>query len=342
MGIWGGVGGLATIAGPTVGGLLVSTLSWRWIFFVNVPIGVVAVALALLVIPEVITGERRRPDVPGVILSTAALVTITYGLVEGQNYGWGTVWSFISIPLILVVGVFLLVVLLIVEGRRQDSDPLLPFRLFLDRNFTVMSAANVMLSVGMVGMALPVTLYLQSELGLSAIAAGLTMAPASLVAAVVAPYAGKLADRGGKYVLMAGLLLFAAGSALLAVAAAPATRWYELLPGFVTIGLGVGCAMSPMQTIATRNVQPALAGAASGVLNTLRPIGSALGSAIVLAILQNRLAAHADYGGALRVAMLVPIGVLVIAGLLCPAVTAPARVDGFRPGPVDAGQRPQP
>jgi len=338
LGVWGGVGGLATIAGPTIGGLLVSSLGWRWIFFVNLPVGLVATVLALLVIPEVGTGRRRRLDLPGVLLVSAALVAITYGLVEGQDYGWGTVWSFVTIPLILCVGVMLLAVFLVVETRRQDGDPLLPFPLFRDRNYSLMGVANVMLSVGMVGMALPLTLYLQSELDFSAVKAGLTMAPSSLVAVVVAPFAGHLADRGGKYLLMAGFVLFAAGLTQLAIAAAPAARWYDLLPGFLVIGLGVGLAMSPMQTIATRNIQSELAGAASGVLNALRPIGSALGSAVVLAILQNRLATHADYGAALRVAMLVPIGVLVIGALLCPAISGPARAPALPQPPAGAGR----
>jgi EmrB/QacA subfamily drug resistance transporter len=155
LGIWGGVAGLATIAGPTVGGVLVTWLGWRWIFFVNVPVGVAAMLLALVIIPEVRSGHRQPLDLPGVLIVSAALVAVTYGLVEGQSYNWGTVWSFISIPLIIGVGVALLVIFVLVQARRQNRQPLLPFSLFRDRNYALMSATNAIMSIGLVGMALP-------------------------------------------------------------------------------------------------------------------------------------------------------------------------------------------
>jgi MFS family permease len=183
-----------------------------------------------------------------------------------------------------------------------------------------MSAASVSISIGLVGMALPLTIYLQSVLGFSAIKAGLTMAPASLVSGFTGPFAGRLADRGGKYLLMSGFLLYAAGLALIVGIAGPASHWYDLLPGYLVAGLGIGCTMSPMQTIATRNVDPRLAGAASGVLNTVRQTGSALGSAVVLAVLQTRLAAHDSFVTAMRAAIAVPFSVLILAALLCLAI----------------------
>jgi MFS family permease len=179
-----------------------------------------------------------------------------------------------------------------------------------------MSAANVIVSIGLIGMALPLTLYLQSQLGFSPLKAGLTMAPASLTSGLTAPFAGRLADRGGKYLLMSGLVLYAAGLILIVTIAGPASQWYDLLPGFLVAGLGIGCTMSPMQTIATRNVDPRLAGAASGVLNTIRQTGSALGGAIVLAVLQNRLAAQLSYVGAMRAAIAVPVVALLAGAVL--------------------------
>ena len=193
MGIWGGVAGLATIAGPTIGGMLVTWLGWRWIFFVNVPVGVLTVVLAAAILPEVKSGRRQGLDLPGVILASAALVAITYGLIEGQAYHWGS-----RIVAIIGTGVVLLAVFVTIQARRQQSQPLLPFVLFRDRNYTLMSAANVMVSIGLIGMALPLTLYLQSQLGFSPLKAGLTMAPASLMSGLTAPFAGRLADRGGK------------------------------------------------------------------------------------------------------------------------------------------------
>jgi EmrB/QacA subfamily drug resistance transporter len=332
MGIWGGVAGLATIAGPTVGGVLVTYLGWRWIFFVNLPVGVVTVVLAALILPQVRTGRRQPLDLPGVLLASGALVAITYGLIEGQTYDWGRVASFVSIPLIIGAGVVLLGVFGLVQARRQDRAPLLPFVLFRDRNYALMSATNVIVSIGLVGMALPLTLYLQTQLGFSPLKAGLTMAPSSLVSGFVAPFAGRLADRGGKYLLMCGLALYAAGLVIIVSVAGPASHWYDLVPGFLVAGLGVGCTMSPMQTIATRNVDPRLAGAASGVLNTFRQTGSALGSAVVLAVLENRLAAGHGYVGAMRYAIAVPVTALLIGALLCLALKPIGGVTTARSG----------
>src|SRR5689334_3799273 len=122
---------------------------------------------------------------------------------------------------------------------------------------------------------------------------------------------------------MSGLVLYAAGLILIVTIAGPASQWYDLLPGFLVAGLGIGCTMSPMQTIATRNVDPRLAGAASGVLNTIRQTGSALGGAIVLAVLQNRLAAQLSYVGAMRAAIAVPVVALLIGALLCLGLQPP-------------------
>ncbi|MBV9795014.1 MAG: DHA2 family efflux MFS transporter permease subunit [Actinobacteria bacterium] len=327
LGVWGGVAALATIAGPTVGGVLVTWRGWRWIFFVNIPLGILAMILAVAIIPDVRSGRRLPLDLPGVLIASAGLVAITYGLVEGQSCDWGTVWSFVSIPLILVAGVALLVIFALVQALRQERRPLLPFTLFADRNYAVMATVSVIISIGLVGMALPLTLYLQNVLGFSALKAGLTMAPASLASGFSAPFVGKLADQGGKYLLVTGFTLYATGLISICLVAGPASHWYDLVPGYVITGLGVGFTMSPMQTIATRNVDPALAGAASGVLNTTRQTGSALGSAVVLALLQNRLAAHAPYVTAMRFALAFPIAMLLLAAVLCAAIrerTSPA------------------
>jgi EmrB/QacA subfamily drug resistance transporter len=320
LGIWGGIAGLATIAGPTVGGLLVSGLGWRWIFFVNLPIGVAVIILAVLVLPEVPPGRKQRLDLPGVLLASGALVAVTFGLVEGQQYDWGKIRSFVSIPLIIGVGIVLLAAFLLIQARRQDRDPLLPFGLFADRSFALMSGANLLVSVGLIGMALPLTVYLQTALGFSPLKAGLTMAPASLMSGVVAPFAGRFANQGGRYLVASGFTLYAAGLSVIAVMAGPSSNWYDFLPGFLLAGLGTGCTMSPMQTIATRNVPPRLAGGAAGVLNTIRQTGSALGSAVVLAVLQSRLADGRGYVGALRAAIIVPIVALLVGAVLALAL----------------------
>jgi EmrB/QacA subfamily drug resistance transporter len=290
FGIWGAVAGVATVAGPTLGGLLVTAFDWRYIFFVNLPIGVIVLLLTPVIIPDLRLGRRHRIDVPGVLLASAALLAICYGLVEGQKYNWGTIHSFISIPLVLGVGVALLVIFLVLQKVTQDGEPLVPFAVFRDRNYSVMNWVSGVLSIGMMGIFLPFTIYLQSILGFSALKAGLTIAPASVISLFIAPVAGRMTDKiGGKYILMSGLFLFAVGTGWLALIARPASAWQVFLAPLLIAGIGMGCTFAPLTTMAMRNIDPRMAGAASGVLNTVRQVGLVIGTASVGALLQNRL-----------------------------------------------------
>jgi EmrB/QacA subfamily drug resistance transporter len=290
FGVWGAVAGVATIAGPTLGGLLVTAFDWRYIFFVNVPVGAIVLVLTVFIIPDLRLGRRHRIDIPGVLLATGALLAICYGLVEGQKYDWGTITSFISIPLILGVGVVLLAVFLVYQKLTQDREPLVPFAVFRNRNFSVMNWVSGVLAIGMMGIFLPFTIYLQSVTGFSALKAGLAMAPASLISLPVAPVAGRLTDKiGGKYILMSGLLLFGGGMGWLALIATPTSSWQSFLAPLIVAGFGMGCVFAPLVTVAMRNIQPQMAGAASGVLNTVRQVGLVIGTAAVGALLQNRL-----------------------------------------------------
>ncbi|MGE5290792.1 MAG: DHA2 family efflux MFS transporter permease subunit [Micromonosporaceae bacterium] len=292
FGVWGAVAGVATIAGPTLGGLLVTAFDWRWIFFVNLPIGVCVLAATFILIPDMRPGRRHRLDLAGVLLAGASLFAICFGLVEGQRYNWAKITSFLSIPLILAAGVVLLAAFLLVEKLRQGREPLVPFAVFRDRNFSLMNFVTGTLAIGMLGIFLPFTIYLQSVLGMSALKAGLTLAPASFISMLLAPVAGRLADRiGGKYILFTGLSLFAIGMGWAAATAQPGSRWYDFLPGLIVAGTGMGCIFAPLGTVAMRDVQPQLAGAASGLFNTNRQVGAVIGSAAVGALLQNRLVA---------------------------------------------------
>jgi EmrB/QacA subfamily drug resistance transporter len=316
LGIWGAVAGVATIAGPVIGGVLVTSVGWRWIFFVNVPVGVLVTVCGLVFLPATRRGDRQPLDLRGVPLATAGLVGVTYGLVEGQRYDWGP-----GILAAIAVGLVLLGLFVLSQARRQDRSPLVPFALFADRNYALMGGANVIVSLGMLGAMLPLSLYFQEGLGFSALKAGLTMVPSSLASMLVAPLAGRAANRYGKYLLIFGFLAFAGGMSWIALTVTAHSDWQDFVPGFVLAGVGTGCVMSPMQTIASRSVTPRLAGAASGLLNTLRQFGSALGSAIAAALLQNRLAATHNFVAALRPTMAVPIGVMVLGACLALAVT---------------------
>src|SRR5437899_2178038 len=290
FGIWGGVAGLATIAGPTVGGALITYFSWPWIFFINVPIGIAALIATLLIIPDVRPGRRHGWDIVGVILVTAGLFAIVFGHIEGQRYNWGEIASYgITIPEVIVGGVFTFVVFIFWE--RYQREPLLPLSLFRERNFAVANWIAAAISFGMLSLFLPLTIYLQSVRGFSALAAGLTFAPMSLTSMVVAPFAGRLADKiGGKYILLTGISLFTIGFGLVTYVAGPDSTWLTFLVPAIIAGAGMGMTFAPMTTVAMRNISPQMSGAASGILNTTRQLGAAIGSAVVGALLQSRLA----------------------------------------------------
>jgi EmrB/QacA subfamily drug resistance transporter len=293
FGIWGAVAGVATVAGPALGGWLVTDYGWRWIFFVNVPVGIIALVLAAVVMPNIKLNRQHKLDVPGVLLSSAALFLITYGLIEGQAHAWGKVWGPITIPMMIGAGVVLLALFLWMQYLERDGEPLVPFSIFKDRNFSTTNFIVAAIGFGMLGLFLPLTIYLQSVLGLSALQAGLTTAPMSLISMFVAPVAGRYADRvGGKWILFAGVALFAGGMGILIDSSHVGTTRLHLLPGLIVAGFGLGMTFAPLQTIAMRNIEPRMAGAASGLINTTRQLGAVIGSAAVGALLQAQSASR--------------------------------------------------
>ena len=303
FGIWGAVGGVAAVIGPTLGGFLVTTASWRAIFYINVPIGIIAVLAAVFLMPEIKSGRRHKLDIPGVLLASTGLFLGVFALIEGQRFAWGaifnfatfsvgpTIWAPISIYSLLLFSVLFLVAFVLVELR--VSEPVLPLSLFRDRNYSITNCISAGVSYAMLSIFLPLTIFLQSILGFSAIHAGLTFVSMSLMALVVAPFAGRLTDKvNGKYVLMFGTGCFALGLALLiAVLSLSATSWTFVIPMAIA-GIGMGFTFAPMITLAMRDVQPAMAGSASGFINTVRQVGQALGGAIGGAILGNAVASQ--------------------------------------------------
>jgi len=288
FGVWGAIAGIAAITGPTLGGLIVTNWSWRWIFYVNLPIGAVALALTFLIVPDVRPGRGHRLDIPGVAMATAGLFGIVFGLVEGQRFNWGVITGWLTIPEVIGFGVLLLFAFIIWE--RYQDEPLIPLSLFSDRNYAVMNWVGSNVSFTILGTLIPITIFFQSVLGMSALAAGLALAPASVVSMFLAPLAGRMADRvGGKYILMLGLVFFAAGTGLAALVASPTSTWSTFVLPFILLGIGQGCVWAPMAAVAMQNISPQIAGAASGVLNTTRQIGMVIGSAVTGAVLQNRL-----------------------------------------------------
>jgi EmrB/QacA subfamily drug resistance transporter len=290
FGIWGATAGVATVAGPVVGGWLVTDFGWRWIFFVNLPVGLIAFVGAAILMPNLHLNRRHRLDWIGTLLASAALFLITFGLIEGQRYDWGKVWGPITIFEIIAAGVVVLVVFIWQQWTQRNGEPLVPFQIFRDRNYSVMNYVVMSIAFGMFGLFLPLTIFLQAVLGLSALQAGLTTAPMSVISMFIAPFAGRFADRiGGKWILFVGLSLFSTGMGILIASSHEHTTRWHLLPGLAVAGVGLGMTFAPLQTIAMLNVEPRMAGAASGFINTTRQLGGVIGGAAVGALLQAQL-----------------------------------------------------
>jgi EmrB/QacA subfamily drug resistance transporter len=302
LGVWGIVAGVAGAVGPSVGGVLVSNLDWRWIFFVNVPLGALALVGGVLWLPGPARAVRHRFDVPGVGLVTVALFLLTFGLIEGQKYDWnGWIWTSVG------ASVVVLAIFLVHQRGQQDNEPLVPFSLFKDRNFTLMNVVGIAISFGVVGLFLPITVYLQSVLGYSAEKAGVVLLPLSIGSFVMAGPATVLADRvGGRWILLTGLVLFGGGLAWITAVAGVGGSWTGIVVPLFVMGLGAGCTFSPMASEVMREVPPKLTGAASGVNNALRQVGSVLAGAVVGAVLQGRLASSLTTQAAQRAGAVPP------------------------------------
>ncbi|MFI6510318.1 DHA2 family efflux MFS transporter permease subunit [Streptosporangium sp. NPDC050855] len=276
---------LAAIVGPVGGGLIIAGWGWRWAFLVNVPICLLALALTLRHVPDLRPDRRQVLDRGGVVLASAGLVAITYGLVEGPRHAWGAVAGPVTIPVVFAAGLALLLAFLWWE--RRHADPLMPLALFRHRSFTVAGLLACVQFTVMLGLMLVVTLHVQGVLGGSAIDTGLVYLPMAAMAGVLSPLAGWLTDRvGGGLIIMGGLMAMAAGVGWFALVAAPSTALSHLAPPLALVGAGVGLVMAPASAEAIKELPAGLVPAASGVLNTGRQLAGMLGVALVGAIIQ--------------------------------------------------------
>ena len=349
MGFWGGVAGLATVAGPLLGGLLVGSLGWQWIFVVNVPIGVLGLLLTIFLVPGAQEKIGHKFDLLGTLLSGLGLFALVFGLQNGQQYDWGTVAGPLTIPEFIGAGVVLLVAFVFWQSR-NPNEPLVPLGLFKFRNFTLSNVAIVMVGFALTGMFLPLIIYLQSVLGLSPLMSGVVTAPMSVLSGLVSPFAGRLINRlGGKYIALTGCAAMAAGVLLMIAPMAWHSDPWVLLPGLLVAGFGIGCVFPPMANLVTSDVPPQRIGAASGIFNTARQFGGVLGSAAIGVLLQARLAAslhaagpHPGGGGtvfqhgftdAARETMLLPAVVFAIGALACVPMLRVVRSRPRRPEP---------
>src|SRR3954447_1872154 len=278
LGIWGGISGLAVALGPLVGGAIVSGISWHWIFWLNVPIGLALTPLIVLRLDES-RGPASRLDLPGLALASAGLVGIVWGLVRANEVGWtsaGIVGSF-------VVGAALLVGFVAWELRTEH--PMLPMRFFRNRTFALANVASLFMFFGMFGAIFFISQFFQTVQGLSPFQSGLRILPWTAMPMLVAPIAGALSDRVGGHRLMGlGLALQAGGLAWIAAVSTPTTPYVEFVGPFLISGVGMALFFAPVANVILSSVRPEQEGQASGANNAIRELGGVFGVAVLAAV----------------------------------------------------------
>jgi EmrB/QacA subfamily drug resistance transporter len=293
FGIWGATVGAAVAIGPLVGGALTTWAGWRWIFFVNLPIGVACIVGAARELHESRDEEHGGIDVPGLALISAGLFALVLGLLRGNDWHWG---SGREIGL-FVGGAAALVAFGVLQSRR--TNPMLDVRLFRVPTFTGAQIIAFTISSAMFSQFLYLALYLQDVLRYSPVAAGVRFLPLSLASFVTAPIAGRLSERIPVRILFLVGMALVGGSLLLMHGITPSSHWTTLLAGFLVGGVGVGLVNAPLASTSVSVVEPRLAGRASGINNTFRQVGIATGIAGLGAIFQHEIASRL-HGGAAR------------------------------------------
>ncbi|WP_328915467.1 MULTISPECIES: DHA2 family efflux MFS transporter permease subunit [unclassified Streptomyces] len=313
-GIWGAVNGLAVASGPLIGGSLTEHISWHWIFWLNVPIGVALIPLARLRLNES-TAPGARLDARGTLLISLGLFGVVYALVNATSHGWTS-----GRVLAGLIGGTLLVAAFVRHGF-VARRPMLPMRLFANRGFASVNAASTLMFVGMFGSIFLLSQFLQTVIGYSPTEAGLRMLPWTGMPMIVSPIAGYVSDRiGGRWVAALGLALQAIGLAWFAVIVSPDVSYVAQLPALVISGTGMALFIAPATNLMMQSVRGEETGIASGANNALREIGGALG----IAVLGSIFSARGGYGsGAQYVDGLVP-ALWVGAGVLVAGVVAAA------------------
>src|SRR2546421_10127685 len=276
IGIWAGVSALALAIGPLVGGLLTECINWSWIFFVNIPVGVLAIVAARLFVDETKdTSHEQRLDLPGLVTSAVGLFALTYGLIETNTHPWGSV----RVLGLLAVALVALATFVLLESRQRL--PMLDLSLFRNPTFSGANAAMALVGLSMFGVFFYNSLFIQNILGSRALQPGATCLPMTVLIILVAPFAGRLSDRvGPRWLMGAGMTLLTVSLLLFGRLDTSSTFW-AILPGLLVGGLGMGITMAPTTAAAMGSVPVDKAGVGSAVINAMRQVGGSLGIAVM-------------------------------------------------------------
>jgi len=319
LGAWGAISGLAIALGPLVGGAIVEGLSWQWIFWLNVPIGLALVPLAAVLLVES-HGLDGSLDLPGVGLVSTGLFALVWGLIHGNEEGWtslGILGAFAIAGVLL--GLF-------VAWEMRTASPMLPMRFFRSRAFSAANGVSLLMSFGVFGSIFLLAQFFQIAQGYSPLEAGVRTLPWTLMPIFVAPVAGVLSDRiGGRPLLVVGMTMMAIGLAWVATIASPTTEYLLFVPGFILAGTGMSLFFAPTANLVLSAVRPAEEGRASGANNTIREVGGVFGVAVLASV----FSANGSYASPQAfVDGMVPavwVGAAVVAVAAVVALAIPAR-----------------
>lgn len=286
MSVWGATAGVATLVGPLAGGVLVDAMGWEWIFFVNVPIGVIGLALAAWLVP-VLPTHMHRFDLAGVALSGVGMFLIVFALQEGQSAGWAPwIWA------VLVAGIGFMAAFVYWQSI-NTREPLIPLDIFRDRDFSLSNLGVAVIGFATTAMILPLMFYAQAVCGLSPTRSALLTAPMAITSGLLAPVVGRIVDRTHpRPVVGFGFSVLAIALTWLSIEMAPSTPIWRLALVFVAMGVGMAFVWQPLAATATRNLPAHLAGAGSGVYNATRQVGAVLGSSSIAAFMTLRITAE--------------------------------------------------
>ncbi len=321
LGAWGGIAGLAIAIGPLVGGAIAEGLAWQWIFWVNVPIGLIAMPLAYFRLEETY-GPSSRLDLPGLGLVSAGLLAIVWGLVKGNELGWTDpqIVGSLGIGMLLFIG--------FVAWEARTREPMLPLRLFRSRAFTSANVVSMLMTFGMFGSIFLLAQFFQVVQGYSPLQAGLRTLPWTFMPVVVAPLAGFISTRTGtRPLLVLGMALQALALGWLAVLVTPTVEYLTLVPAFIVAGTGMGLFFAPIANVVLSAVRPEEEGKASGANNAIRELGGVFGVAVLAAV----FTANGSYGSPTAyVEGLIPamqLGAVIVAFGAIAAMALPGRAD---------------